>query len=133
MSRGFDGEGAAGIELTAHDRPGNQAGAVGLVYHVRAGADGAADYIICESLPFDVRVIHAWNVVTTAGGGTTVQVLAGANAITDAMAAAVLDTHTGAATIDDTFATVAQGCVLSATTAGGAGVTDVFVLCLRVE
>lgn len=132
MSRGLDGKGVAAVEMAADDRPGNHMGAIPIVYHVRAGG-AVANYTLCESLPFDVRIIDAHNVVTTAVAGTTVQVFAGANAVTDAMAAAVADTRTGCGTIDDTYATVAAGTALLATTAVDIGITDVYVTCLRVE
>ncbi len=96
-----------------------------------AGAVGNTDVVMTHK----VRVLDAYLVLKSAGvTSTTLQVLNGANAITDAMAASGSDTAiVRATTLDDANYEIAAAGTLRITTAAGASQPDALVVVTAVR
>lgn len=98
---------------------------------VTAGANGAVNVVLTHK----TRVIDAWLVLRGAGVGSAVfTVGAGANAITDGMAASGADTTVvRAGTINDANQVIAAGGQLRVTGSGGATMPDATIYILGVR
>lgn len=111
---------------------GNVIGGIPVLHHILmvAGANGNTDI----TLTHKTRVIFAWVHPRTSVASAVVTVSNVANALTDAMVAAVAGVVTHCASLAVAYDTIAAGTVLRATGSGGATQPDcdVYVLGIRV-
>lgn len=94
--------------------PANINNSIELVIDITSDASGGLSYRVPRAgVVTDVEVV-----CTAANGGGTVTVRKGTDAISDAIACAVLDTVARAATLDQDFTTFAAGDTISVITNG---------------
>ena len=87
-----------------------------LVIDITSDASSGQSYTV----PRAGTVVGVSVICTAANGGGTVTVRNGTDAITDAIACAVLDTVTAQATLDQDFTDIAEGGTISVITNGAA-------------
>jgi len=96
---------------------------------VAAGANGNTDVTLTHKTKF----LYAIVLPQTSVASATLQIKNVANAITDAMIAAVIDVPAVPALIDSTYADIAAGTVLRVTGAGGATQPDAIVIVIGIR
>lgn len=127
------GAAAAGLSglVTKFVAAANAIGGIPVVHWVQvaAGANGNTDVTITHKTKFLYAIVLPQTSVALA----TIQIKNGANAITDAMIAAVTDAVAVPATIDSTYVDIAGGGTLRITATGGATQPDAIVIVLGMR